>query len=88
LTSGGQFKIESLVEGAALRIFTGTANNPGIDGFAELGLDGYVSTENANAVVGTTRIGGTVATGRIITSDVSAVAADAQGLRYATATLT
>jgi flagellin-like hook-associated protein FlgL len=85
LTSSGQLKIESLVEGATLRIASGAGADPGLDGFAALGLDGYVSLENN---IGATRIGGTIVAGRTITSDVSAVGEDAgTGLYYATATL-
>lgn len=86
LTSSGQLKIESLVEGASLRIASGTGN-PGIDGFAALGLADYVSTENNGTTAGT-RIGGTISNTRLLTSDVSAVGEDSDtGLYYATATL-
>jgi len=86
VTSAGQLRIESLVEGAELRISSGTGN-PGIAGFAALGLSDYVSTENDGTVAGD-RIGGTVVNSRTITSDVSEVGADAgTGLYYASATL-
>lgn len=85
LSESGQLVIESLVEGAALRIASGAGANPGLDGFAELGLDSYVNVENTAA---TTRIGGTVISGRTITSDASNVGADTTtGLYYANATL-
>ncbi|MCK6418082.1 MAG: flagellin [Alphaproteobacteria bacterium] len=84
LSESGQLVIESLVEGAALRIVSGTTS-AGLDGFAELGLDSYVNVENVGV---TTRIGGTVISGRTITSDASAVGADTTtGLYYANATL-
>jgi len=86
VTSSGQLKIESLVDNASLRIQDGTnvADSIGLDGFASLGLSEYVSTENNGAVTG---LGGTVTPSRTLTSDVSAVAADANGNRYASATL-
>lgn len=84
VTANGQLQIESLVEGAALRIQDGTTS-AGLDGFAALGLEDFVSTENN---VATTRLGGTVVTSRTLTSDVSAVDADpTTGLFYASATL-
>ena len=83
VTSAGQLRIESLVEGAAVRVQDGTTS-VGLDGFAALGLSDIVSTESN---VAGTRIGGTVATSRTLTSDVSDVNADANGLRFASATL-
>ncbi len=68
LTSGGQLQIESLVEGAVLRVRDGTTS-PGADGFAALGLDTVVGTEDNGA--GATRQAGTAIAGNVIQSKVS-----------------
>ncbi len=82
VTSQGQLKIESLSEGAVIRIQDGTAS-PGADGFAALGLD-LVSTEETLA---TTRQGGTAIAGRVLTSDVTDGTANADGTYNASDTL-
>lgn len=65
--SSGRLVLTSLEEGGLLRVGDGTTS-PGADGFAFLGLDNIVGTENTAA---TTRQGGTSVAGRIITSNES-----------------
>lgn len=60
--SSGRLKIESKEEGAVLRVAGGTLTSAG---FAFLGLDSTVKTENT---VATTRQGGTAIAGRILYS--------------------
>ncbi len=60
--SNGRLKIESKEEGAMLRIASGSI---GAQGMATLGLQDYVSTEST---VATTRQGGTLITGNLLTS--------------------
>jgi flagellin-like hook-associated protein FlgL len=80
----GRLKIESLVEGAALRIADAT-QSLGADGYAFLGLDNVVGGENLdNVALG--RQGGTAISGRTITSAVSA-AGTVGGKYEASATL-
>lgn len=67
--SGGQLQIESLSEGALIRIEDGAANSLSVAGFARLGLDNLVGTENNIAA---TRQGGTAVAGRQIFSQISA----------------
>ncbi len=68
--SAGRLKIESLEDGAVLRIADGAAANTlGADGYTFLGLDGSVGTENVLAL---TRQGGTAIAGRTLYSQVSA----------------
>jgi flagellin len=67
----GRLKIESLEEGAVLRISdqASGANSLGADGYTFLGLDNLVSTEN---VAATTGQGGTAVAGRTLFSTASA----------------
>lgn len=67
--SGGNLVIESLSEGALLRLGAGSANTLSAAGFARLGLDNVVGTETN---VATTRNGGTAIAGREIYSKVTA----------------
>lgn len=70
--SQGRLKIESLVEGATLRISDSStaANSLDTDGYAFLGLTDIVGGENLDNVVAG-RQGGTAVSGRKITSAVS-----------------
>lgn len=63
----GRLKIESLEEGGLIKIDDGTTS-PGADGFAFLGLDGYVGAENN---VAATRYGGVAVAGRVLKSVVT-----------------
>lgn len=83
VTSGGQFELISKEEGALVRITGGTANSVTAAGFARLGLDNLVSTENN---VAATRNGGTAVAGREIKSKVSGAAA-VNGAYQSSATL-
>ena len=65
--SQGRLKIESLEEGGLIKIDDGTTS-PGADGYAYLGLDSIVGTENA---VATTRQGGVAVAGRVLSSAVT-----------------
>lgn len=67
--SGGNLQIESLEEGALVRIEDGAATSLDAAGFSRLGLNNVVSTENN---VATTRNGGTAVAGRTIYSQVTA----------------
>lgn len=69
--SGGRLKIESLEEGAIIRIGEGT-NALGSDGYTFLGLDNLVGTEALQTGSGSTRQGGTAIAGRTLKSAVSA----------------
>ena len=69
--SSGRLKLESLEEGGMIRIADGTTT-PGADGYAYLGLDSVVTTENNNTVAPGSRQAGTIVAGRILTSDESA----------------
>lgn len=81
----GRLKIESLEEGAMLRISDNTAlNSLDADGFAFLGLDHIVGTENNIAA---NRLGGTAVAGRVLSSKAS-VAATVGGQHQASTTLT
>ena len=82
VTSEGQLLIESLSEGASIRVADGTTS-PGADGFAALGL-GLVATEETLAA---TRQGGTAVAGTTIASDVTNVAANPDGSFNASDTL-
>lgn len=67
----GRLKIESLEDGAALRIGdqVSGANSLGADGYAFLGLDATVRTEDAAATP--LRQGGTIIAGRTLTSNAA-----------------
>lgn len=67
VTTSGQLKIESLEDGAALRIVGTSANPVDSAGFAFLGLDATAKTETAGAA-GTLRNGGTAIAGRTLVS--------------------
>ncbi|MGQ0527387.1 MAG: flagellin N-terminal helical domain-containing protein [Alphaproteobacteria bacterium] len=67
IDANGRLQLESLVEGGLVRVRAGTTS-PGADGFAYLGLDNVVGTENT---IATTRQGGTAVAGRVLTSAVS-----------------
>lgn len=85
--SQGRLKIESLEEGAFLRIADGAAANTlGADGFAFLGLDNLVTTETLNAVAAG-RLGGTAVAGRTLISAVSTETLGASGKYTANTTL-
>jgi len=79
----GRLSVQSLVDGGFVRILDGTTS-PNADGFAFLGLDDLVVTENANA--GATRQGGTAVAGRLLTSNAS-TAAKVNGVFESSATL-
>ncbi len=85
LTSEGQLRIESLVAGGLVRIADGSTT-PGADGFAALGLSNFVTSEGAGGA-GTTRQGGTVVSGRTITSNVANAAAKNGAVYEASSTL-
>ncbi|HEU4837916.1 MAG TPA: flagellin hook IN motif-containing protein [Micavibrio sp.] len=72
----GHLKLESLEEGAVLRIGDGAGTSLGADGYAFLGLDHIVGSETVGAA-GTLRQGGTAVTGRILVSEESAVGENA-----------
>lgn len=83
--SQGRLKIESLEEGAFLRVADGVAaNSLGADGFAFLGLDALVTTETNIAA---TRLGGTAVAGRLLTSGQAATASQVNGEYVSSATL-
>lgn len=85
--SQGRLKIESLEEGAALRlgdVVGGAANTLGADGYSFLGLDGTVGTESNIAA---SRQGGTAVAGRILTSAAAAAGSQVNGEYVASATL-
>lgn len=64
--SAGRLKFESLVEGGLIRIGDDSGGTTiGADGYAFLGLDGLVTTEQT---VATTRQGGTAVAGRVLAS--------------------
>jgi flagellin-like hook-associated protein FlgL len=72
----GHLKLESLEEGAVLRLGDGAGTSLGADGYAFLGLDHIVGSETVGAA-GTLRQGGTAVTGRILVSEESAVGENA-----------
>lgn len=83
--NGGELRIESLSENALVRVQDGAANTLTAAGFARLGLDNVVSTENNIAA---SRNGGTAVAGREIRSGVSAgTPASATGKYLASDTL-
>jgi len=84
--ASGRLKITSLEEGALLRVGdqAGGANSLGADGYAFLGLDSIVGTENR---ANTNRSGGTVVAGRTLTSAQTAVAVNSNGTYESSATI-
>lgn len=83
--SGGQLQIESLSEGALIRVEDAAATSLTAAGFAQLGLDNVISTETNDA---TTRNGGTLVSGREIRSASAAGASQVNGNYVASANLT
>lgn len=87
--SQGRLKIESLEDGASLRIgdtVGGAANTLGADGYAFLGLDNIVTQETLdNTAAG--RQGGTAVAGRKLTSAESGETVGASGLYTASTDL-
>lgn len=86
VTSGGQFKLESLKEGAYVRVTAAAANSLTSGGFAKLGLGDLVGTEGGGAA---TRLGTTTVAGRTVTSGAMTASATTQvnGKFVASATL-
>lgn len=83
--SQGRLKIESLEEGAVLRISDNApATSLGQDGYTFLGLDNVAATENT---VATTRQGGTAIAGRVLTSKAADAASKVNGEFVSSATL-
>ena len=85
--SQGRLKIESLEEGAIIRVGdSGAAQSLGPDGYTFLGLDGLVTGENNGTAAGL-RQNGTAVAGRTLTSSVAATASKVNGQFVASATL-
>ncbi len=77
VTQSGQLQIESLTDGASLRIQDSADSAAGgteidISGFNDLGLGGFVQAENTNTTATSVRYGGTAIAGNIIRSAVAA----------------
>jgi len=92
VTSSGQLQIESLQDGASIRIQdsadSGVAGAVDISGFNDLGLGGFVLAENTNTSGTSVRYGGTAIAGNTISSAQAAIAAQgANGQYEASATL-
>ncbi len=85
--SQGRLKIESLVDGASLRISdVAAANSLGADGYEFLGLDNLVGDETRDATAAG-RQGGTAVSGRKLVSAESGETVGASGLYTASSTL-
>lgn len=85
--SNGRLKIESLEQGATVRIGDatgGAANTLGSDGYSFLGLDNVVGSETLDGAV---RQGGTAVSGRTLSSKAAADATKVNGEFVSSATL-
>ena len=92
VTTGGQLQIESLEDGATIRIADSddsAAGNNELDlaGFQALGLGDFVQAENTNTGATTVRYGGSAIAGNTIASAASGTATGAGGEFEASQTL-